>query len=75
SKQTGATPIGGAAGPQALWQALAFLGQAPPAELLGAPGPELLAWAESHWDPASIPATHSSPAPTVPPAPPGCYAT
>ncbi|MGM0413258.1 MAG: tRNA glutamyl-Q(34) synthetase GluQRS, partial [Pseudomonadota bacterium] len=33
SKQTGATPIGGAAGPQALWQALAFLGQAPPAEL------------------------------------------
>jgi glutamyl-Q tRNA(Asp) synthetase len=75
SKQTGATPIGGEAGPQALWQALAFLGQAPPAELFGAPGAELLAWAEAHWEPGSIPATPSHPAPAVPRTDPGCYAT
>ncbi|SFC95222.1 glutamyl-Q tRNA(Asp) synthetase [Thiohalospira halophila DSM 15071] len=75
SKQTGATPVGGESGPRALWQALAFLGQTPPAELFGAPGPELLAWAEAHWDPAGIPTTLASPAPTVPGTDPGCYAT
>ncbi|MFP4132513.1 MAG: tRNA glutamyl-Q(34) synthetase GluQRS, partial [Thiohalospira sp.] len=64
SKQTGAEAIGGEAAPEALWQALAFLGQAPPAALRGAPGPELLAWAEAHWDPGSIPARAALPDPS-----------
>lgn len=63
SKQTGAAPIHGPDAPRALWQSLDFLGQAPPAELLGAPGPELLAWARAHWDPARLPARPVLPAP------------
>lgn len=34
---------------EALWQALAFLGQHPPMELFGAGAAELLAWAGQHW--------------------------
>jgi len=32
-----------------LWRALEFLGQAPPAELAGAPGPEVTAWAVAYF--------------------------
>ena len=63
SKQTGAAPIGGPEAPRALWQALDFLGQAPPTELLGAPGPELLAWGRANWDPARLPARPEQPGP------------
>jgi glutamyl-Q tRNA(Asp) synthetase len=66
SKQTGAAPIHGPDAPRALWQALDFLGQAPPVELLGAPGPELLAWAGTNWGPARIPAKAARPAPEPP---------
>lgn len=37
-----------------LWRALAFLGQNPPPELLGAAPAELLAWAKIHWQRAAI---------------------
>lgn len=37
-----------------LWHALAFLGQNPPQELMGAAPPELLAWGKKHWNLANI---------------------
>jgi glutamyl-Q tRNA(Asp) synthetase len=51
SKQTGA----GAAGPESIAAALAFLGHAPPAEMRPAPAAELLAWGAAHWDVARLP--------------------
>ena len=51
SKQTGASPIDLARTADALAQALAFLGQAPPA---GLDASELLDWARGHWHPERI---------------------
>lgn len=47
-----------------LWQALMFLGQNPPAELLGGSPQELLMWAQLHWCERQLPT-----ASTKPPAP------
>ncbi|GAB4296904.1 MAG: tRNA glutamyl-Q(34) synthetase GluQRS [Thiohalomonadaceae bacterium] len=44
-----------------LWQALTFLGQQPPAELLEGDVPVLWQWAIVHWDAAKIPATRALP--------------
>ncbi|WP_417617308.1 tRNA glutamyl-Q(34) synthetase GluQRS [Oceanisphaera sp.] len=40
---------------QALWQALDFLGQQPPADLFGAGSSELLSWAQLNWRLSLIP--------------------
>lgn len=55
SKQTGATGLDDRRAGQNLHAALGFLGQSPPAALAGAGCPELLAWALSHWNPATLP--------------------
>jgi len=55
SKQTGANGVEPGEGPYLLYQALGFLGQQPPAELLGAPAAELLAWGEKNWKVTNIP--------------------
>lgn len=44
-----------------LWQALAFLGQRPPEELLEGDLPALWQWAVAHWNSAVIPATRALP--------------
>ena len=49
SKQTFAAPVEPAGVPDALFDALAFLRQQPPAALRGAPAAELLAWAIPRW--------------------------
>lgn len=46
-----------------LWQALAFLGQRPPAELLEGDIAALWQWAVAHWDARAIPATRALPQP------------
>lgn len=46
-----------------LWQALAFLGQQPPAELRSAPPADLWDWARRHWQTARIPRARAQPAP------------
>jgi len=51
SKQTGAT----AAGVDSISDALCFLGHAPPADLMGAPPKDLLAWGIEHWDLTRLP--------------------
>jgi len=57
SKQTFAQAIGRA--PTSLLAALQFLGQAPPAELAGAPATDILAWARMHWNLAAVPRTRA----------------
>ena len=49
SKQTYAPAIDAGNANRALFQALTFLGLAPPAELRGAAAEQLLAWALPHW--------------------------
>ena len=49
SKQTHAPPLDERNPGPALWDALRFLGQQPPAELLNAPPAEILNWALAHW--------------------------
>jgi len=44
-----------------LWQALAFLGQRPPAELLEGDVTALWQWAVGHWDSGAIPALRATP--------------
>lgn len=56
SKQTGAV----AAGPQAMAQALAFLGHAPPPDLRRAPPKDLLEWGIAHWDVTRLPRQRAS---------------
>jgi glutamyl-Q tRNA(Asp) synthetase len=56
--------ITSANGSSALWHALAFLGQQPPAELRQAPAPEQLAWARRTFQPELIP-QNSRPAPRL----------
>lgn len=55
SKQTQATALDPARPQQALYRALALLGQSPPFELDGAPCDELLQWAVAHWSLAAVP--------------------
>ena len=49
SKQTRAPPLDDHNPGPALWDALRFLGQQPPADLLNAPPAEILNWALAHW--------------------------
>ncbi len=44
-----------------LWQALAFLGQRPPPDLLEGDVPALWRWAVGHWDSTAIPTTRAVP--------------
>lgn len=55
SKQTRAPALDDARPVPALWEALAFLGQRPPAELRQGGLAELWAWAKEHWDLGSVP--------------------
>ena len=55
SKQNHAPALGDSAISQTLCQALSFLGQPPPAELIGAAPALLLDWGCSHWQPDKIP--------------------
>ena len=55
SKQTRAPALDDARPVPALWDALAFLGQRPPAELRQGGLAELWAWAKEHWDLGSVP--------------------
>jgi len=55
SKQTRAAPVDSTRPGPALFAALAFLGQRPPAELRAAPMDELWAWAMANWRLADVP--------------------
>ncbi|MFA4969298.1 MAG: tRNA glutamyl-Q(34) synthetase GluQRS [Sulfuritalea sp.] len=55
SKQTRAAPVDSARPGPALFAALKFLGQRPPAELSAAPVAELWAWAMANWRLAAVP--------------------
>jgi len=55
SKQTRAAPVDSARPGPALFAALEFLGQRPPAELSAAPVSELWAWAMANWRLAAVP--------------------
>ena len=55
SKTNGAPPVDLTHPGAALIDALAFLGQAPDAEMAGAPAREVLEWAVANWRPAQIP--------------------
>ena len=55
SKQTHAPPVDDSRPGPALFSALRFLGQAPPASLANTPVEELLGWARAHWNPGAIP--------------------
>lgn len=57
SKRLGSKPLDPALASVTLYQALAALYQAPPAELYGAPPAEQLAWGAAHWDPSRLPVT------------------
>ena len=62
SKQTYATAISERRAAEALNSALAFLGQAPPAGLVGADAAEILGWARAHWNVKAVPRTRALPA-------------
>lgn len=55
SKQNGATALDCAHPQAALYQALAFLGQQPPADLPNMPLNEVWQWAKTHWSLAAVP--------------------
>lgn len=57
SKHSHARPLDTTRPVQALFQALQFLGQAPPLQLRQAGRDELLTWAARHWSSAAIPRT------------------
>jgi glutamyl-Q tRNA(Asp) synthetase len=61
SKQTLAPPLDAARPRPALVQALAFLGQQPPADLQAASVQEIWAWAVAHWDAARLPRVRARP--------------
>lgn len=65
SKQNLAAPLDDDAPGAALMAALAFLRQAPPGELTGAPPAELLAWALAHWDTTPLQGVTSAAAPVA----------
>lgn len=54
SKQTFAPPVDSLPPAQALWEALEFLRQAPPQELIQASIEETWTWAEAHWQTAAL---------------------
>jgi len=56
SKQTFAKPLDQQMPSPQLWQALNFLGQQPPSEMLNCPVEELLQWAIQHWEINRVPA-------------------
>ncbi len=58
SKQTFATEIPLPADGQLVWQALAFLGQQPPAALRQSTACDMLAWGVQNWHPENIPAQY-----------------
>jgi glutamyl-Q tRNA(Asp) synthetase len=64
SKQTRAAAVDAARPGPALFAALAFLGQQPPAELSGASPDELWAWAMRHWRLDRVPRGPLCPAPS-----------
>jgi len=64
SKQTRAAAVDAARPGPALFAALEFLGQRPPAELSGAGATELWAWAMSHWQLERVPRGPVCPAAT-----------
>lgn len=55
SKQTFAAPLDDSRPLPAIWQALRFLGQNPPGELLRTDLATLWAWAENHWRLSAVP--------------------
>ncbi|MGH8637137.1 MAG: tRNA glutamyl-Q(34) synthetase GluQRS, partial [Burkholderiales bacterium] len=63
SKQTRARPLERSKASGALFAALGFLCQEPPAELAQAPAEVILEWAQRHWRPDAIPPVRSLPAP------------
>ena len=63
SKQNLARPIAAEPPAAVLVDALEFLGQAPPRELVRASAAEVVAWALAHWDRARVPRRRSAPAP------------
>lgn len=64
SKQTGAAPLDPERPLPAIWQALRFLGQHPPRDLLNGDVASAWKWAVAHWNAASIPRRRSQPLPT-----------
>lgn len=63
SKQTLARAVDARKPGPALHAALTFLGQAPPADLADALGPEILAWALGHWRLDCVPRLRGAPVP------------
>lgn len=61
SKQNHAPPLDDRVPGPALWAALRFLGQHPPAALAAAPAAEILQWALAHWRMEHVPACTSLP--------------
>lgn len=59
SKQTGARPLDDDRPSEQLFQALAFLGQQPPADLQRAEPGDILAWGVAHWQPERLPAVRA----------------
>ncbi|MCB1921134.1 MAG: tRNA glutamyl-Q(34) synthetase GluQRS [Candidatus Competibacteraceae bacterium] len=59
SKQTHAPPLDERNPGPALWDALRFLGQQPPTDLLNAPPAELLNWARAHWRLERVPSVRA----------------
>ena len=57
SKQTGAPAVDRGHPVPAMLEALRFLGQAPPADLLGAPAREVMRWAQANWRLDRVPRT------------------
>jgi len=56
SKRTHARPLDPRQAGRSIWQALELLGQYPPRELIAAPSCEVVAWGQTHWDSARLPA-------------------
>jgi glutamyl-Q tRNA(Asp) synthetase len=63
SKQTRARPVDPSAPSPALFEALRFLQQAPPAELARAQPREILQWAAENWSVETLPKLRTAPAP------------
>ena len=63
SKQSRARPVAAEPPGLVLTDALEFLGQHPPRELVHAPAREVVAWGIEHWDRARVPRLRTAPAP------------
>ena len=75
SKQTLARPVAAEPPGAVLVEALDFLGQRPPRELVRAPAEEVLAWGVTCWDRTRVPRRRESPAPDYAgdPRPRSCF--